>query len=95
MSRIKIILNNVTFRRILVIFLVGLVSRSVVNYVYDINVFKDYTSGISLIYYGFMAGFSGFVYELPKICFNVFDLKLVRCAIKMFCEGNFMVGNKM
>lgn len=95
MNRINSIVNNITFRRILVIFLVGLVSRNIVNNIYDINVFKDYNTLVSLIYYGFMAGFTGFIYELPQISLNVFNLNLIRNAIKMVCENNFMVGNKV
>jgi hypothetical protein len=87
-------LNNVTFHRILVIFIVGLVSRSVVNYVYDVNVFKDYMESISLTYYAFMAWFTVFVHSLPKISFNVFDIKLVKGVIKLFCEGNNILGER-
>ena len=65
MNRINKILNSVTFRRILVIFVVGLISRTLVNYVFEINVFKNYSTNISLIYYGFMACFSAMVHELP------------------------------
>jgi hypothetical protein len=95
MSRIKNVLNNIVFRRILVIFIVGLVSRSLVNLVFDINVFKDYTSVVSLIYYGCMACFSGFVSELPSISINVFNIKLIRNAIKMVCEGGSLGRDKM
>ena len=65
MNRINTILNSVTFRRILVILMVGLVSRSLVNYIFEINVFKDYSTNISLVYYGFMSCFSAMVHELP------------------------------
>jgi hypothetical protein len=82
MNKINNILKSVIFRRILVIFVVGLVSRSLVNLVFDINVFKDYTEAISLIYYGFMACFSGFVQGLPQISFNVFKFNLVKSAIR-------------
>ena len=92
---IKNIYNSIVFRRILVIFLVGLVSRVLVNYVLEINVFKEYTNVISLGYYGFMACFSGLVYELPRISFNVLDIKLVRSAIRVVCEGGFLSEDKM
>lgn len=98
MNRIINFFNNVIFRKIVMIFVVGLISRSVVNLVFDINVFKDYTNYISLVYYVFMACCSEVVYELSTISFNVFNIfniKLVRNAIKMFFEDSFMVGNKM
>ena len=93
MSRLKSILNSNAFKRMLVIFFVGLVSRSIVNYVYDINVFKEYINVVSLIYYGFLAGFSGFVYEFPKISSNVFNFKLVRNAIKLFGSKTVLTMN--
>jgi hypothetical protein len=70
-----------------VIFLVGLVSIIVINNIYDMNVFKEYNNAISLLYYMFMVGFSWVVSELPKISFNVFDIKLFRCVVKTICEG--------
>lgn len=88
MNRIYRFLNSVLFRRILIIFIVGLVSRGVVNYVFEINVFKDYTNMISLVYYGCMACFSGYITELPKISFNVFDIKLIGNAIKTFSDSS-------
>jgi hypothetical protein len=59
MKRVNIIFNSITFRRILVIFTVGLISRILVNLAFDIDVFKEYINLISLTYYGFMAGLVG------------------------------------
>jgi hypothetical protein len=95
MSRINKILNSITFRRILVIFVVGLVSRTLVNLVFDINVFKDYTEFISLTYYVFMACFTGFVQGLPTISLKIFDIKVIISAIKAVCQDNFLVSDKM
>jgi hypothetical protein len=89
MIKINKILNSVTFKRILVFFVVGLVSRSVVNYVYDINVLKEYTNMIFIICPGFM---TYFVYDLPIISLNVLDLKLIRSAIKVYCENYYFSG---
>jgi hypothetical protein len=44
MERISLIFSSVTFKGILVIFLVGLITISIVNLVFYINVFKDYTA---------------------------------------------------
>lgn len=77
------------FRRILIIFVVGFLSRSLVNMVFEINVFKDYMNCISLIYYGLMAVFTSYVYELPCISFNVFNLNFIRSGFKGFFGGLF------
>ena len=69
---------NVSFRRIFIIFVVGFVSRFFVNSFYDVNVFKEYTSMISLGYYGGMAFFIGFINDLPKISWGVFNLSFIR-----------------
>lgn len=92
MNKIVMIVNSNVFRRIMVIFLVGFITRCIINYVYDINVFKEYSTIVSLMYYGFMAGFSGFVYVLPKISLSIFDRKLIGDAIKMFFEGSLFGG---
>jgi hypothetical protein len=63
MNKINLIIKSVTFRRIAVIFLVGFFTRIVVNLVCEINVFKDYTSLISLVYYALFACFTGLVCE--------------------------------
>jgi hypothetical protein len=72
----KVLINS-TVRKVLIIFVVGFISRVLVNYFYDINVFKDYTNSISLMYYGIMAFFVGFVGDLPKIYFNMGNISLV------------------
>jgi hypothetical protein len=92
MEKIKLVLNSVVFRRILVIFVVGLLSRSVVNIIFDMNVFREYTNIVSIVYYGFMAVLSGFVCELPSINFNSLRLDVIRDAVKSFSK---LSGNKM
>jgi hypothetical protein len=80
------ILNNIIFKRILVIFVVGLVSRSVVNIVFDVNVFKDFMGVISLGYYGLMACFSAYVSELTHINLSSLNLNVFRSAAKAVSE---------
>lgn len=87
--------DSVVFRKILIIFTVGLVSRSVVNTFFDVNVFKDYTMLISLIYYVSMACFTGFLGELSHISFNVFDIGFVRNSIESFYVNGALSGNKV
>jgi hypothetical protein len=56
---------------VLVIFVVGFISRVLVNYFWDVNVFVDYLNTISLTYYGMMSIFIVLVNEL----FSYIDLK--------------------
>ena len=49
----------------------------------------DYLISISLVYYGFMSCFSGFVHTLPSLSFGYF----IKCVINGFI--NFSEGNKI
>lgn len=78
----KLIINflfSTRLKKILIIFGVGLISRVLVNYGLEINVFKDYINYISLFYYGFMACFVVVIYDI----FSVFDC----FGNKMFLGG--------
>jgi len=57
MKEILKIFNKKSIIKIFIIFIVGFIIRIIVNYVYNINVFIDYTNIISIIYYYFMALF--------------------------------------
>ena len=92
MNRISEFLRGVVFKRIVIIFVVGLVSRSLVNIVYDINVFKDYTTSISLMYYVFMACFTGFLQEFPNISLNAFKFNIVKSAITTVASDMYYGG---
>jgi len=81
MSKFNRVLNSVVFRRVLVIFVVGLFCRGVVGFVFDIDVFKDFINSISLMYYGFMLCFWGVFCELPSISLEVFSISSIRKAI--------------
>src|SRR6267378_3682104 len=58
------IFNKKSIIKIFIIFIVGFVIRITVNYVYNINVFIDYTNIISIIYYYFMALFAVVINEI-------------------------------
>jgi hypothetical protein len=99
-ERIKYVFNRLNFSKVLVIFVVGFVTRVLINYVYDINVFVDYLNSISLGYYGFMAIFVVLVNELfsyidlkllPKISMDVFSISSIRKAISVIINN---IGNK-
>jgi hypothetical protein len=85
---------------VLVIFVVGFVSRVLVNNFWDVNVFLDYLNSISLGYYGFMSIFVVLVHELfsyfdlkllPKISMDVFSISSIRKAILVIFNN---IGNK-
>ena len=88
-SFLKRNINRLTLSKVLVIFVVGLVSRVLVNNFWDVNVFVDYLNTISLTYYGFMSIFVVLVNELysyidikiiPKISKDVFNITSIRRA---------------
>src|SRR2546423_1099241 len=82
------VFSRLNFTKVLIIFAVGLISRVIVNYVYDINVFKDYTNVISLTYYGGFAWFVGFVNGIPKISLDALKLSNIRNAFSNIIYGN-------
>jgi hypothetical protein len=90
------IFNRLNFSKVLVIFMVGFVTRVFINYVYDINVFVDYLNSISLGYYGFMAIFVVLVNELfsyidlkllPKISLDVFSISSIRKGVSVIINN--------
>jgi hypothetical protein len=83
MKRFNRMLNSAGFKKVLVIFIVGLVLRGVLNYIYDIEVFKEYSNTILLLYFGFMGCCLGVVYELPIFSFNLFDIKTIVNSIRI------------
>ena len=83
-------INRLNLSKVLVIFVVGFVSRVLVNYFWDVNVFVDYLNTISLTYYGMMSIFVVLVNELfsyfdlkllPKISMDVFSIPSIRRAL--------------
>ena len=91
MMRLKFLRERVfsiTLKKILIIFAFGLISRVLVNYFLDINVFKEYTSYISLVYYAGMASFSVFINNMPNISFSIFDYKSVGKQLSEYFTSN-------
>lgn len=58
------IFNKSSLNKVIIIFIVGFISRILVNYVYDTNVYLDYLNIISFIYYVYMACFVVLIHEL-------------------------------
>jgi len=99
-ERIRYVFNILNLSKVLVIFVVGFVTRVLINYVYGINVFVDYLNSISLGYYGFMAIFVVLVNELfsyfdlkllSKISLDVFSISSIRKAFAVIINN---IGNK-
>ncbi len=94
-------INRLNLSKVLVIFVVGLVSRVLVNNFWDVNVFVDYLNSISLLYYGFMSIFVVLVNELfsyidikilPKISMDVFRISSIRKSISVIISN---ISNKV
>jgi hypothetical protein len=95
------IFNRLNLSKVLVIFVVGFVSRVLVNYLWGVNVFVDYLNCISIGYYGFMAIFVVLVNEIfsyidlksfPMISIkDVFSISSIRKAISGIISN---IGNK-
>jgi hypothetical protein len=96
-NRVNNILKNVIFKRILVIFIVGLVSRSLINFMLHVNIltYIDCGNDKLFIYWGLIMGFLTIVYELPGINFNVFNFKLIRNGISLYMEDILKSGDKL
>ena len=77
-------LYNINFKKVIIIFIVGLVSRIAVNYVYDINVFKDYTDIISFIYCGGFAYFVATINDLFMCKVGLSSEDIVRPSLEDF-----------
>lgn len=76
-------------KKVLVIFLIGLVCRVGLNIFYDIEVFNSFYSFIGLVSYGVMICSSVVVYELPSVDFNCFNVKVIREAITEWWVNGF------
>ena len=82
MKEILKIFNKKYIIKIFIIFIVGFIIRIIVNYVYNINVFIDYTNIISIIYYYFMALFvvtiNEVIYQFPISSFFSYVFSVVK-----------------
>jgi hypothetical protein len=84
------VFNKVNLSKVFIIFIIGLISRGLINYIYDVNVFMEYTTGISLLYYTFMTFAIVLVHELV----NYFNISIIRYEILLsFIRKVFSVMN--
>jgi hypothetical protein len=71
------IFNKPNLNKILIIFVVGLTSRILINYIYNINVFIDYFNKVSIIYYVLMSMFIVLIHEVV----TYFDINIIPYCI--------------
>src|SRR6266542_809393 len=67
------ILNKQNINKILIVFIVGLTSRILVNWIYNVNVFTDYFNTISILYYMLMSIFIVLIHEIVTL----FDINII------------------
>ena len=80
-SNLPKIFNRYNFSRAIIVFLVGFVSRFLVNFFFDIDVFHQFTHITSLTYYSIFALFCVHVNEIQTYIANIF-LKLIGFIFK-------------
>lgn len=70
---IYILFNKYNITKIIIIFVFGFISRLVINYYFEINVFVDMFNYISFLYYLSFSTFVVFVHEY----FNIYNISIV------------------
>nr|YP_010526680.1 hypothetical protein OOD12_mgp19 [Pleurocordyceps sinensis]UXR11748.1 hypothetical protein [Pleurocordyceps sinensis] len=66
-------LKPVNLSKVIIIFIVGIISRYSINNYFDINVFIDYSNYISILYYSFFSAFIVFINEL----FSLYNINII------------------
>src|SRR5271156_1615880 len=77
------ILNKSNFNKFLIIFIVGFVSRTLVYYFYNVNVYLDFLNVVSVSYYICMSAFIISVHEFV----NCFDFNIIPFKFSILKEG--------
>jgi hypothetical protein len=67
------IFNKLNLNKFLIIFIVGFTSRLFINYIYNVNVFIEYFSKVSIIYYVLMSMFIVLIQEI----ITYFDINII------------------
>lgn len=78
--------NRQNITKLFIIFTVGFVSRVLINYIYEINVFIEYTNVISYIYYLIMALFTIIVHDFIAY-FDIVITPIFNNIITFFGHG--------
>ena len=71
MKKLGSVFNSTNIIKILIIFLIGFVSRIIIYHYLDINVFSDYTHSISILYYLGISSFSVYFDQLFSFQYSV------------------------
>jgi len=91
------IFNKSNFKKILILFIVGFVSRVLVGYLYNINVYLYFLCPISNMYYIYMSTFMVLAYEFVNtFYFNIipsFRFLIIKESIKVFYSNG--LNNKL
>lgn len=89
------IFNRSNLTKLIIIFFVGLVSRSLVLYLYKVNVVFDILNKISIIYYAFFSGFIVLVHELVGYFnFNIIPTNFIQNIKLSFSYIYNLLSNK-
>jgi len=92
------ILNKYNFNKFLIIFIVGFVSRIFIGHFYSINVYLDFLSSVSIVYYICMSIFMILVHEfgdyfiipsfsfINEICISI--INILRFIVRMLVSMN-------
>ena len=91
MKKLGNVFNLTNIIKILVIFLVGFISRIIINNYFGINVFLDYTSYISILYYFSLSSFS--VYFDQVFSFHLTAPTNVEFINVKYFNNNSNIGN--
>jgi len=91
------ILNKSNLNKFLIIFMVGFVSRVLVGYFYNVNIYLYFLSSVSIMYYVCMSTFIVLVYEfINSFDFNIiasFRFLIIKEGLKVFYYNG--LNNKM
>ena len=108
-NRILLFINRVTISKVIIIFTLGFISRVLINNIYNVNVFVEYTHTISLVYYTIMSLVIVLVSDLvayfqfsliPSFVFDLFGYfgsLVVKFVTYLFgsCKEFFNIINKI
>lgn len=79
------IFTKANLNKFIIIFTVGFISRAVVCYIYNINVYSDFLHNISLIYYFFFSIFTVLVHEFVVYTdFNIIPSYIINIFVSIF-----------
>ena len=85
------IFNKSNINKVIIIFIIGLATRILINYLYSINVYSEYLNTVSLIYYIFFSLLIVFIHEVV----TYFDINIIPYFILNPTEVIFKIFNSL